>query len=362
MSELMLGIDTSNYKTSVAVTNETGKILYQRSEFLKVERGERGLRQSVAFFQHCQVLPSFIEEAMSVINPQEIAAIAASARPRNVEGSYMPVFLSGLETGRVLAASLQVPMYEFSHQEGHIEAILSSLPSASSSDPKLSPGDAKPPRAASAEHTILGSETDESVKTPANIYPQSELRNQPFLLFHLSGGTTECLLCRQTADGYQTEIVGGTKDISIGQLLDRTGVRLGFDFPAGKYLDHIALTQPVTELPSRVKINDGYFNLSGMETQILRRAEEQGEGIVPGIFVRIQSLLHDTAVILSKKYNVNTVIMAGGLSASNTLRRYSESWSETADGCRILFGDPMLSGDNAVGISLLGGRKLHETC
>lgn len=362
MSELMLGIDTSNYKTSVAVTNETGKILYQRSEFLKVERGERGLRQSVAFFQHCQVLPSFIEDAMSVINPREIAAIAASARPRNVEGSYMPVFLSGLETGRVLAAALQVPMYEFSHQEGHIEAILSNLTCSSSSDLRMTPGDVKSIRSTSAEHTINSSGTDELKESPANIYPQLDLRNRPFLLFHLSGGTTEYLLCRQTTDGYQTEIVGGTKDISIGQLLDRTGVQLGYDFPAGKYLDHIALTKPVTELPSRVKINDGYFNLSGIETQILRWTEEQGDGIVPGMFLRIQSLLHDTAVILSRKYKVDTVIMAGGVSASNTLRRYSESWSETEDGCHILFGDPVLSGDNAVGISLLGGRKLHETC
>ncbi len=326
MNPLTLGIDTSNYKTSVAITDASGRILYQRSEFLKVERGERGLRQSVAFFQHCQVLPLFIEEAMSAVNPREIVAIAASARPRRVEGSYMPVFLSGTQTGSVLAAALQVPLYTFSHQEGHIEAILSSLPDLSAPD------------------------------------APSDVRERPFLLFHLSGGTTECLLCRQQADGYEAEIVGGTKDISIGQLLDRTGVLLGYDFPAGKYLDRIAMTQPVTELPTRVKINNGYFNLSGMETQVLRWAKEHGDGIVPGVFERIQALLHDTAVYLSRKYHVDTVIMAGGVSASATLRKYSAGWSEKQDGCRILFGDPVLSGDNAVGISLLGGRKLHETC
>lgn len=313
---MFLGIDTSNYKTSVALTDETGRILYQRSEFLKVEQGERGLRQSVAFFQHCQVLPSFIHEVMSQIHPGDIQAVAVSSRPRNVEGSYMPVFLSGLQTGNVIASSLQVPLYQFSHQEGHIEAILSSLP---------------------------------------------EMAEKRFLLFHLSGGTTECLLCQRTENGYREEIIGGTKDISIGQLLDRTGVQLGYSFPAGKYLDRIALNQEVTILPTKVRITDGYFNLSGIETQVRKYADEQGEKVVPGVFRRIEDLLHRIAVDLSHKYKVSTVVMAGGVSASETLRRYSLGWNPEKDHCRILFGDATLSGDNAVGISLLGGRMFYES-
>ena len=88
--------------------------------------------------------------------------------------------------------------------------------------------------------------------------------------------------------------------------------------------------------------------------------EEKGDEIVPGIFYRIQQLLHDTAVQLSQKYKVDTVVMAGGVSASETLRKYAALWQEQRDGCRILFGDPVLSGDNAVGISLLGGRRSQE--
>ena len=163
MAKVVWGIDTSNYKTSVALTDENGNIRYQRSEFLKVEQGKRGLRQSVAFFHHCQVLPSFIEEAFQTVNPKEIISVAVSSRPRNVEGSYMPVFLSGVQTGTVISSALQVPMNCFSHQEGHIEAILSTLP---------------------------------------------PMQQKPFLLFHLSGGTTECLLCERTWEGYAVEIVG----------------------------------------------------------------------------------------------------------------------------------------------------------
>lgn len=315
MAKVVLGIDTSNYKTSVALTDENGSIRYQRSEFLKVEQGKRGLRQSVAFFHHCQVLPSFIEEAFQTVDPKEIVSVAVSSRPRNVEGSYMPVFLSGVQTGTVISSALQVPMNCFSHQEGHIEAILSTLP---------------------------------------------PMPQKPFLLFHLSGGTTECLLCERTSEGYAVEIVGGTKDISVGQLLDRTGVQLGYDFPAGKYLDRIAMERSFTVFPGKIRIQDGFFNLSGTETQVMKSIEEKGDEVVPGIFYRIQQLLHDTAVQLSRKYEVDTVVMAGGVSASETLRKYADLWQEQRDGCRILFGDPVLSGDNAVGISLLGGRRRQE--
>ena len=146
----------------------------------------------------------------------------------------------------------------------------------------------------------------------------------------------------------------------MGQLLDRTGVQLGYDFPAGKYLDRIAMDRSYTVFPGKIRIQDGFFNLSGTETQVMKSIEEKGDEIVPGIFYRIQQLLHDTAVQLSQKYKVDTVVMAGGVSASETLRKYAALWQEQRDGFRILFGDPVLSGDNAVGISLLGGRRSQE--
>ena len=54
---LSLGIDTSNYKTSLAVVDKTGEVLFNYQKFLDVKPGEKGLRQSEAFFQHVQKLP-----------------------------------------------------------------------------------------------------------------------------------------------------------------------------------------------------------------------------------------------------------------------------------------------------------------
>ena len=53
----VLGIDTSNYKTSIAVIDEEYNVICDERSFLKVKKGERGLRQSDAFFQHVQKLP-----------------------------------------------------------------------------------------------------------------------------------------------------------------------------------------------------------------------------------------------------------------------------------------------------------------
>ena len=63
---LSLGIDTSNYKTSVAVTSSEGEIIFNSQSFLKVKEGQRGLRQSEALFQHVQKLPDAIDEAFCI--------------------------------------------------------------------------------------------------------------------------------------------------------------------------------------------------------------------------------------------------------------------------------------------------------
>lgn len=170
---LSMGIDTSNYKTSLAVVDADGQVLFNYQEFLDVKQGERGLRQSEAFFQHVQKLPDAIEKALSDKEVREnIGAISVSARPRPVVGSYMPVFTAGQGYARALAAAFCLPLQEFSHQEGHIEAIRHYSP----------------------------------LKDTA-----------PLICFHFSGGTTEALLLNE--DG-KLEIVGGSKDIAYGQVLD----------------------------------------------------------------------------------------------------------------------------------------------
>lgn len=317
MKDLFLGIDTSNYKTSVAITDENDNIVFERSEYLEVEQGERGLRQSVAFFKQSKALPLFIKEGMSCVNPSDIAAVSVSSRPRRVEGSYMPVFLAGLNAAQMISASLEIPIYEFSHQEGHAHAVLTSA----------------------------------SRDIPDRC-----------LMYHLSGGTTEILDCRRDSNGYLMDIVGGTLDISFGQLLDRIGVKLGYSFPSGAYLDRIAGETEVTEKAPSIRHKSGFFNLSGLETSSTRRIDMENEeetshnSLISVIFRQISQLIYDTAVYLSSDLGIRDVYISGGVAASSTIRQLISSYNDR--GLNIVFGDVRLSGDNAVGIARLG-RLIH---
>lgn len=317
MQGLFLGIDTSNYKTSAAVTDSSGRVLYQRSEYLEVPHGSRGLRQSECFFRHSLRLPEYIDELCKEVSASDICSVGVSSRPRRIEGSYMPCFLAGLNAAKEIASVLGVPLYEFSHQEGHAAAVLDGT----------------------ADRSIL---------------------------MHLSGGTTEILLCSPDDRGYDLQIIGGTRDISVGQLIDRAGVAMGFDFPSGMYLDELAGSympgNSKPELP-RIRIQDGYFNLSGTETQVMKWIDSADPSdysrIAYSLFFRIAELLASASSQAAELHSVDKVFMAGGVSASTFIREMIERQDNLSS--QAVFGDPVLSGDNAVGISMLTQRIFNES-
>ena len=308
---LSMGIDTNNYKTSLAVVDKTGEVLFNYQEFLDVKPGEKGLRQSEAFFQHVQKLPEAIEKAFEYADIREnIGAIAVSSRPRPVEGSYMPVFTAGHGYARALAASMGISLQTFSHQEGHIEAI--------------------------RHYSSLKDEV-------------------PLICFHFSGGTTEALLLDENG---KLEIVGGSKDIAYGQVLDRVGVSLGYAFPCGRELDEIAVSASGhREILSKIKVKDGYVNLSGIETQCQRVIEDYPqEELIDALFERLCESVADMTTQLAHKYDINNFIYAGGVSCSTFMRNYlSEHMYKDVN---IVFGKPEMSADNAIGTALLGGKNI----
>ena len=303
-----LGIDTSNYKTSVALVDEDSNILVNIQQFLDVKKGERGLRQSDAFFQHNTRLPELVNSVL--VNEEyrkNISCVSVSTRPRPVEGSYMPCFLAGEGYAKVIAQSLNVPCFSFSHQEGHIEAI---------------------------RHF-------------------TELKDKKgFITFHFSGGTTEAILVDN-----KYEIVAKTKDISFGQVLDRVGVAIGYDFPCGQEIDRLAreceIVKPVF---TSIKVENGDINLSGIETQAQKAVGRYDEKeIACSLMLEICKAIAKIVEYLAKEYKINDYIFSGGVSSSIFLRNYiTNKFPEY----NIIFGNPKLSTDNAVGIALLGGKSI----
>lgn len=303
---ITLGIDTSNYTTSAATYDGTSFI--QSRKILDVKEGMRGIRQSDGVFIHNKELPRMIEERLADIN-RRICAVGVSTRPRSVSGSYMPVFTVGYGYARAVSAALGVPLYEFSHQDGHIMAGIYS----------------------------------------ANA---NKLLNQPFISVHLSGGTTEILRSEYNGHGFTNEIIGGTLDISAGQLIDRIGVYMGMKFPCGRALEALAEeTDKTIKLPFSVK--GGYMNLSGIETKLARDINGPDAVIARTVLVYVAEALTKTIDSVMKETGLKKVLLAGGVASNGIIR---SELRKKLDG-EIYFASKELSTDNAVGIAILTAEK-----
>lgn len=334
----ILGIDSSNYTTSIALVDEDARIIADCRKLLNVKQGEKGLRQSDAVFQHMVNFPeifiNFLEELgagdYELKEYANLCGICVSVRPRPQEESYMPCFRAGLSFAKVMARSLKLPLLEVSHQEGHIEAAIWGL----------------------------------------------EDIPDKFLAWHLSGGTCELLQVRKNfatdENAYEINIIGGSKDISIGQLIDRVGVKLGMSFPAGPQMDELASnSRNFDALFTKIKSEDLYFNLSGIETQVFRYIEKainDGEELITvrqkvasELFYRICELLETVSLQAIKKLEINYMVFSGGVAGSSYIRKkfacIREESAKTGK-YSMVFSDRGLSSDNAVGVALLGKELL----
>lgn len=148
------------------------------------------------------------------------------------------------------------------------------------------------------------------------------------------------------------EKLGGTGDISAGQLVDRTGVLLGIPFPAGKGLDALAQEARGTIKPFNVKESDFTFSLSGMENKV-RTLVEAGEApceIARFVLNTLSGVLHRTTVEAQNAFPGLPVLCSGGV-ASNTRIRYV-----LTEFCQAVFAPPEFSTDNAMGVAYLTYR------
>ena len=124
MSRYTLGIDTSNYATSLAVFDTAGEVVCAKKRFLPVKAGQLGLRQSDALFHHTVALPEMMQELAQEFDLTQIDAVGVSQKPRPVEGSYMPCFLAGVNAATAFAHAKGIPLVLTTHQQGHAAAAL----------------------------------------------------------------------------------------------------------------------------------------------------------------------------------------------------------------------------------------------
>ena len=314
-----LGFDTSCYTTSAAAVNEHGEVVAASRMLLPVKQGERGLRQSEAVFAHVRQMPMVMEELRKQLDGQnaEIVAVCASAAPRDEEDSYMPVFTVGTGHAKVIADVLGVPLYETSHQQGHVAAGL------------------------------IGHKQPEDT----------------FVALHLSGGTTELLSC----ENGKLTLLGGCADLHAGQVVDRVGVAMGLPFPAGPHLEKLAMRyegKVESLLPVSMEKDGLTCHLSGVETRAQQWIKE-GKMCHDQIAAEVFDVLARTVARLltgaCQKAKAKKALVVGGVASSTLLReQLRRRLAKQRVQMEVLFGQPQYSADNAAGVAAIGMRKYLE--
>lgn len=311
MSKSYLAIDTSNYTTSTAFY-KNGEIL-QAKKLLPVKEGELGLRQSDAVFHHTAQLPQMIEQLSALAELNSVSAIGASFTPRQIQGSYMPCFMVGSGFARALSAVMNVPLYAFSHQQGHIAAAIYSS-------------------------------------------KQFNLFNEKHLAFHISGGTTEALIVTPDNENIlSATLVGKTLDLNAGQLVDRVGVMLGLPFPCGKHIEQLALNF-LDKIKTKPTIKGCDCCLSGVQN-ICEKMHKNGisqEEISAYVLKHIEDTLYKMTVNILGEYGKMPVLFSGGVMSNSIIR------NNLIEKLGAYFAEPDFSADNAAGIAVLTAIKNKE--
>lgn len=302
-----LGIDTSNYTTSAAVYDSEKNIIVQEKMLLPVKSGECGLRQSDAVFHHTNQLSSVLKKLIK--KNETFNAIGVSDRPRNAEGSYMPCFLAGKNAAEIISYIMNSDIFYTSHQIGHIAAALFSCD-------KLS------------------------------------LMNERFLAFHVSGGTTDCLLCTPDENEIiNAELFSSSLDLKAGQAVDRIGVMLGIDFPCGKQLEKLA-SKSNENFKINVKLKKNDCCLSGLENQCRKMFESSfpKADVAKYCLTFIGETIKKMTVAALAELGDLPVVYAGGVMSNLYIK-------EMLENNYTYFANPEFSCDNGTGVAIIASEK-----
>ncbi len=312
-SGVFLGIDTSNYTTSVAIMSSEGDILANVKYPLKVKEGEHGLRQSDAVFAHTKNLPYAFDDVKEILSANKLLAVGVSEKPRRVDGSYMPCFLAGVSAASAVSRASGVPLYKFSHQCGHLMAALYS-----------------------------------SVRF--------DLLENSFAAFHVSGGTTELLKVHPENNGFSAEHIGGTRDLNAGQVIDRIGVMMGLPFPAGRSMELSALNNNKKIPSKKISIDDLWVNLSGLENMASKLFCDTNDEPLTSAFVLeyVGNALCALCESYERNYGKAQFVFSGGVMSNSIIKAKIKQRFDAS------FAEPELSCDNAVGIAYLARRAFYK--
>ena len=231
----ILGIESSCDETAAAVV-ENGELVLSSVVASQMDTHARygGVVPELASREHLRAIVPVVREALerSGTRRDELAAVAATVGPGLV-GSL----LVGLTYGKALSFATGAPLIAVNHIEGHIHAV------------------------------ILESRRG---GTPIEF---------PALALVVSGGHTHLFDVRE---GFTYRLLGRTRDDAAGEAFDKVGKLLGYGYPGGPAIDHLAPygnPEAVRFTFARMKGNTLDFSFSGLKTAVLRWVEARDMGV-----------------------------------------------------------------------------------
>ena len=319
---IILGIETSCDETAVSLIqdDESGipKILSNviSSQF-DIHKEFGGVVPELAARSHVEKIDLIAKKAIeeSGVSLDKVSAIAATSGP-----GLIICLTVGLNFGKAMASSLNVPFIGVNHLEGHALS------------PKL--------------HSKI---------------------DYPYLLLLISGGHSQYLSVNGLGN-YKR--LGTTIDDALGEAFDKTAKLLGIEFPGGPKLEKFAKNGDPNkfDLPKPI-INKGGCNLSfaGLKTAILRitktiSSQQEKFDLAASFQKTIEEILYKKTKIAFQEFNKinpksnNNIVVAGGVAANEGIRNILNKVSKE-NGFKTLFPDLKLCGDNGAMIAMVGLEK-----
>lgn len=312
----ILAIESSCDETAAAVV-EDGRRALSNVIASQVEEHKLygGVVPEIASRRHAEAVSGVVRQALSDagLTLRGIDAVAVTYAP-----GLIGALLVGVNYAKSLAYAANLPLVPVHHLRGHIAANYLCHP------------DLQP----------------------------------PFLCLVVSGGHTHLTLVKDYCD---FEVLGQTRDDAAGEALDKAARAMGLPYPGGLHLDKIAKEGDANAFRFPVPHVDGApldFSFSGMKTSVLNllhNAAQKGETLpVPDLGA---SFLAAVVKILCKhteqaalQTNMNTIVLAGGVSANSVLRREMEALCRKKH-WRLYAPDLPLCGDNA---AMIGAQGYYE--
>jgi len=271
---LILGIETSCDDTSIAVVDKAGHVLAcKTASQVEVHEGYGGIYPEFASRAHVAAIIPTLEATLKAadVAPDALTAIGVTRGPGLI-GSL----LVGLHTASGLGAGWGLPVYGINHLRGHLRSA-----------------------------QLEGGKVD-----------------YPAIVLLASGGHT---LIAYMKDAGSMELVGTTRDDSVGEAYDKVARMLSLGFPGGPIIDQVAKAGVASTRFPRPMLGKGFeFSFSGLKSAVRRHMELHPEAHVPDVAASFVAACMD--VLLGKckaaieQYKPASLIVVGGVSASPQLR------------------------------------------